>query len=122
MKFTPIYLVLLFCIHSISIVNGDVDDIPLLPADFLEIKNALNFEGKTVLITGSNSGIGGTAVRIFASLGAQVVVTGRNKTRVKEVADDCYKLSPKKLKVNSRLQFENLNELLDEFKQKAPAH
>ena len=36
------------------------------------------FEGKTVLVTGGNSGIGLAAARAFASEGARVVITGRD--------------------------------------------
>lgn len=38
------------------------------------------FEGKTVLITGGNSGIGLAAAQAFAAEGARVVITGRDET------------------------------------------
>jgi NAD(P)-dependent dehydrogenase (short-subunit alcohol dehydrogenase family) len=47
----------------------------------------MNFEGKTVLVTGGTSGIGRAAAEQFGSAGAQVIVTGRDQTRGREVVD-----------------------------------
>jgi len=43
--------------------------------------------GRTVIITGASSGIGASAARTLASLGAHVAVVGRNPERTKSVAD-----------------------------------
>jgi len=45
----------------------------------------MSFEGKTVLITGGTSGIGRAAAEQFGSAGANVIVTGRDQTRGREV-------------------------------------
>jgi len=47
----------------------------------------MSFEGKTVLVTGSTSGIGRAAAEQFASAGARVIVTGRDETRGRAVVD-----------------------------------
>jgi meso-butanediol dehydrogenase/(S,S)-butanediol dehydrogenase/diacetyl reductase len=44
------------------------------------------FIGKVVIVTGSGSGIGAAAVRRFWSEGAAVVLVGRTKAKLKEVA------------------------------------
>lgn len=49
----------------------------------------LNFTGKVVLITGASSGIGAGAARYFASLGAKLVLTGRNADNLRKVATEC---------------------------------
>lgn len=95
---TSCYFLLIF-IRCFSIISGDSDDIKVTLEEFNEVANALNFEGKVVLVTGSSSGIGATTARLFARLGANVIVTGRNQTRIEQVARDCYELSPKKLTV-----------------------
>ncbi|XP_054162239.1 3-oxoacyl-[acyl-carrier-protein] reductase FabG-like [Oppia nitens] len=66
--------------------------------DYLAVKNSRDFTGKVVLVTGSNSGIGAGIVKLFSILGASVVVTGRNASRVVSVAREVQHLSPKKLK------------------------
>lgn len=42
------------------------------------------FEGKSVLVTGGNSGIGLATARAFASEGAQVVITGRDTAALQQ--------------------------------------
>ena len=49
---------------------------------YKEVINSRNFTGKVVLVTGSSSGIGEGTAKLFSILGAKVVVTGRNETRV----------------------------------------
>jgi NAD(P)-dependent dehydrogenase (short-subunit alcohol dehydrogenase family) len=51
------------------------------------------FEGKVCLITGSSSGIGEEAAYHLAELGGNVVVTGRDEQRIKNVAEKCRKIS-----------------------------
>ncbi|CAG2173595.1 unnamed protein product [Oppiella nova] len=57
-----------------------------------------DFSGKVALVTGSSSGIGAATAILFAKSGANVVVTGRNATKVSEVAKQCLNVSPKGLK------------------------
>lgn len=47
--------------------------------------NPFSLEGKTILITGSSSGIGAETAVECSRLGATVVLTGRNKERLQEV-------------------------------------
>ncbi len=76
----------------------------LVSADFNNdsyeaVKNSRNFTGKVVLVTGSSSGIGEATVKLFSILGAKVVVTGRNATKIKRVAENVQNLSPYGLRV-----------------------
>ncbi|GFR70400.1 dehydrogenase/reductase SDR family member 4 [Elysia marginata] len=47
--------------------------------------------GKTVVVSGSSSGIGEGIAILFASLGANVTVCGRDEARLQEVAKTCEK-------------------------------
>jgi NAD(P)-dependent dehydrogenase (short-subunit alcohol dehydrogenase family) len=47
---------------------------------------ASQFEGKTVIVTGGNSGIGQATAVAFAAAGAKVIVTGRRKEAVDSTA------------------------------------
>ncbi|CAG4916435.1 unnamed protein product [Colias eurytheme] len=55
------------------------------------------FTDKVVLITGASSGIGAETAIEFSKLGAKVVITGRNKAKLDEVAKLCQDISPQKL-------------------------
>lgn len=101
MKRTAIYFALIL-IQCISMIEGDVDYIPITLDEFKSVKNAMDFSGKVVLVTGSSSGIGAATVKTFSYLGARVVVTGRNGTRIDEIVDACWKLSPHRYKVALR--------------------
>lgn len=48
------------------------------------MKNPFSIEGKTILVTGATSGIGRATAITCAQLGANVVLTGRNVSRLKE--------------------------------------
>lgn len=49
----------------------------------------MDFTDKVVIITGASSGIGAGAAEYLASLGASVVITGRNENKLKETAKKC---------------------------------
>jgi len=51
-----------------------------------DVTKGLSLEGKTILITGCNSGLGFEAMRVLASRGAHVVGTGRTKSKAEEAA------------------------------------
>ncbi len=82
----------------VSLVNANIF-YDLSKEEYNKVKDSRNFTGKVVLVTGSNSGIGEGIVNLFSALGAQIVVTGRNATTVKKVAQEVQELSPNKLKV-----------------------
>ncbi|OWR47820.1 3-dehydroecdysone 3alpha-reductase [Danaus plexippus plexippus] len=51
----------------------------------------MSFKNKVVLVTGASSGIGAAAAEAFSSEGAQVVMVGRNETKLSAVASKCNK-------------------------------
>lgn len=49
----------------------------------------MDFEGKTVWITGASSGIGASLAREWSSRGANIILSGRDEARLAEVVADC---------------------------------
>ena len=49
---------------------------------------SLNVEGKRILITGGNSGIGEAAALLMAKAGAEIILTSRDAGRAESVASD----------------------------------
>jgi NAD(P)-dependent dehydrogenase (short-subunit alcohol dehydrogenase family) len=50
--------------------------------------NSFRFDGKTALITGGSSGMGFAAARRLLAEGAQVIITGRDKTRLDAAVEE----------------------------------
>ncbi len=50
----------------------------------IEQFNPFSLKGKTILVTGASSGIGRTTAIVCSRMGADVIVTGRNKERLEE--------------------------------------
>ena len=49
--------------------------------------NPFKLEGKTILVTGASSGIGKQTAIECSRLGAEVIITGRDKTRLQQTYD-----------------------------------
>lgn len=66
-----------------------------------QIRNhKMNFDGRSILITGGSSGIGADAARHLAGLGAQVAIVGRHEGRLDEVVEQIKNLgAPTPLKI-----------------------
>lgn len=61
----------------------------------------MSFSNKVVIITGASSGIGAATALHFAKEGANVVVVGRNETRLKEINEKISKIGKKPLILNA---------------------
>ncbi|XP_068623762.1 3-oxoacyl-[acyl-carrier-protein] reductase FabG-like [Battus philenor] len=61
----------------------------------------MSFINKTVLVTGSSSGIGAATVIGFAKEGADVVLVGRNQVKLNKVRNKCESFGSKTLVVKS---------------------
>jgi NADPH:quinone reductase-like Zn-dependent oxidoreductase len=92
-------LVLLLALFSLAVKASDDNVYDFPDKDYEAVLNSRNFTGKVVLVTGSSSGIGEGIVKLFATLEANVVVTGRKAADVHKVAQEVQQLSPQKLTV-----------------------
>ena len=50
--------------------------------------NPFSLEGKTILVTGASSGIGKAAAIECSKLGAKIIVTARNETRLSQTLQE----------------------------------
>ncbi|CAG2175835.1 unnamed protein product, partial [Oppiella nova] len=78
----------------------------------------LDFTDKVVLVTGSSSGIGESTAILFSRLGAKVIVHGRSRSRVSDVALKCTQVSPKQYKplevISDVANEEEVDRMMDE--------
>ena len=88
---------MLLQLFNLLIVLFVVDIHCIIPNGYEEVKNSHNFTGKVVLCTGSSSGIGKEVTKLFAYLGANVVVTGSNTEKVPKAAKEVEEVSVKKV-------------------------
>jgi NADP-dependent 3-hydroxy acid dehydrogenase YdfG len=60
--------------------------------------NPLDLSGQTILVTGASSGIGRSTAVLLGTLGARLVLNGRNVGRLEETAtqidSDCCQIAP----------------------------
>ena len=73
----------------------------------------MSLKGKKVLITGATGGIGGSLVKKFLSLNAEVLGTGTNPDKLKKLKADFENIKTKKFDISSHLEIENF---IDEAK------
>ena len=72
-------------------LSAGVEDVPRSPYDFEttadEVAKGIDLSGKTVLITGCNSGLGYESMRVMAAHGAHVIGTGRTMEKAVNACD-----------------------------------
>ncbi|CAH0725216.1 unnamed protein product, partial [Brenthis ino] len=83
--------------HRAVSPNNTLQNNYIILIDKIDILNIM-FSDKVVIVTGASSGIGAETAVEFSKLGANVVITGRNKSKLDSVTKLCEESSPKKLK------------------------
>ena len=70
----------------------------------------INLKGKKVLITGATGGIGGSLVKKFLSLDANVLGTGTNSEKLEKLKNEFSKIKIKKFDISSHSSIEQFIE------------
>ena len=76
----------------------------------------INLKNKKVLITGATGGIGGSLVKKFLSLNAEVLGTGTNSQKLEKLKAKYDKIKVKKFDISSHAEIEKfIDEVSDEL-------
>ena len=76
----------------------------------------INLKDKKVLITGATGGIGGSLVKKFLLLNAEVLGTGTNSEKLEKLKKEFSKIKVKKFDISSHSQIEKfIDEVSDEL-------
>ena len=76
----------------------------------------MSLKKKKVLITGATGGIGGSLVKKFLSLNAEVLGTGTNDDKLKKLKADFENIKTKKFDISSHSEIENfIDEVANEL-------
>ena len=76
--------------------------------------NPFNLEGKTILVTGASSGIGKQTAIECSRLGASVIITGRDETRLQQTFDELATNEGHKQVIADLLNQEDVERLVSE--------
>jgi len=76
----------------------------------------INLKGKKILITGATGGIGGSLVKKFLSLNAEVLGTGTNSEKLEKLQSEHKKIKIKKFDISSHSEIEKfIDEVANEL-------
>ena len=76
----------------------------------------INLKNKKVLITGATGGIGGSIVKKFLALEAEVLGTGTNSEKLEKLKKDFNKIKVKKFDISSHSEIEKfIDKVYDEL-------
>ena len=76
----------------------------------------INLNNKKVLITGATGGIGGSIVKKFLSLNAEVLGTGTNSEKLEKLKSEHSKIKVKKFDISSHSKIEQfIDEVSEEL-------
>jgi len=89
-----------------------------------EVIQGVDLSGKTVIVTGANSGIGFEAARALASAGAELIVTARDRAKVEDTVARLREIVPRSNVQGVEMELSSLASVraaADQIRQLAPA-
>ena len=80
----------------------------------------INLKDKKILVTGASGGIGFSLIKVFDSLGAEIVATGTNEDKLKKLSSQFKKIKTIKFNITNHQEIENFIEEVCKSFSKSP--
>ena len=80
----------------------------------------INLKNKKILVTGATGGIGLSLIKVFDSLGAEIIATGTNEEKLKKLSSKFSKIKTIKFNITNHQEIENFIEQVCKLFSKSP--
>ena len=80
----------------------------------------INLKNKKILVTGATGGIGFSLIKVFDSLGAEIIATGTNKEKLEKLSSQFKRIKIIKFDISNHQEIENFIEEVCESFSKSP--
>tara|TARA_B100000963_G_scaffold360458_1_gene391418 strand:+ start:3393 stop:4133 length:741 start_codon:yes stop_codon:yes gene_type:complete len=81
----------------------------------------INLKNKKILVTGATGGIGFSLIKVFDSLGAEIIATGTNEEKLEKLSSQFKSIKTIKFDISNHQEIENfIEEVCESFSKRSP--